>query len=119
MPWLRPDPIARIDTMSLEDIAKVYEAIPPGVTTRVNLSLFAPAQIPDLIGIEDRRHLDHTGVVLQRSIADLMRYVALVQGANSFDQFGDFSLLIRCRPRPCSNATATSSCTRSAVTCTR
>jgi hypothetical protein len=26
------------------------------------------------------RHLDHTGVVLQRSIADLMRYVALVQG---------------------------------------
>ena len=93
MPWLRPDPIARIDTMSVEDIAKVYDAIPPGVTTRVNLSLFAPAQIPDLIGLEDRRHLDHTGVVLQRSIADLMRYVALVQGANSFDQFGDFSLL--------------------------
>jgi hypothetical protein len=93
MPWLRPDPIARVETMSLEDLASVYEAIPPGVTTRVNLSLFAPAQIPDLIGIQDRRHLDHTGVVLQRSIADLMRYVALVQGANSFDQFGDFSLL--------------------------
>jgi hypothetical protein len=93
MPWLRPDPIARIDSMPLEEIARVYAAIPPGVTTRVNLSLFAPAQIPDLIGLEDRRHLDHTGVVLQRSIADLMRYVALVQGANSFDQFGDFSLL--------------------------
>jgi hypothetical protein len=93
MPWLRPDPVARIDSMSLEDIATAYDAIPTGVTTRVNLSLFTPAQIPDLIGLQDRRHLDHTGIVLQRSIGDLMRYVALVQGANSFDRFGDFRLL--------------------------
>lgn len=93
MPWLRPDPMARIDTMSLEDIARVYDGIPAGVTTRVNLSLFTPAQIPDLIGVQERRHLDHTGIVVQRSIEDLMRYVALVQGANSFDRFGDFSLL--------------------------
>ena len=69
MPWLRPDPAARVNEMSIEDIARVYDAIPPGVTTRVNLSLFTPAQIPDLIGIQDRRHLDHTGIVLQRSIA--------------------------------------------------
>jgi hypothetical protein len=93
MPWLAPDPIARVDKMSIDDIAGVYEAIPPGVTTRVNLSLFTPAQIPDLIGIEERRHLDHTGVVLQRSIGDLMRYVALVQGANALDRFGDFWLM--------------------------
>jgi hypothetical protein len=93
MPWLRPDPVARIGSMSIDDIANAYDAIPPGVTTRVNLSLFTPAQIPDLIGLQDRRHLDHTGIVLQRSIGDLMRYVALVQGANSFDRFGDFRLL--------------------------
>ena len=93
MPWLQPDPIGRVDTMSMDDIARVYESIPPGVTTRVNLSLFTPAQIPDLIGIEDRKHLDHTGIVLQRSIADLMRYVALVQGANALDRFGTFWLM--------------------------
>src|SRR6185503_5387268 len=93
MPWLRPDPVAGVAAMSIDDIAGVYAAIPPGVTTRVNLSLFTPAQIPDLIGVRDRRHLDHTGVVIQRSIADLMRYVALVQGANSFDRFGDFTLM--------------------------
>jgi hypothetical protein len=92
MPWLTPDPMARIDTMSLDEIASAYEAIPPGVTTRVNLSLFSATQIPSLIGIADLRHLDHTGVVVQRSIADLMRYVALVQGANSLDHFGDFKL---------------------------
>lgn len=93
MPWLRPDPMAPIDRMSVDDIAAAYEAISPGVTTRVNLSLFSPAQIPDLIGLADRRHLDHTGIVLQRSIGDLMRYVALGQGANSFDRFGDFALM--------------------------
>jgi hypothetical protein len=93
MPWLRPDPAARIDTMTLEDIARAYDAIPPGVTTRVNLSVFTPAQIPDLIGVQERRHLDHTGIVEQRSIGDLMRYAALVQGANSFDRFGDFALI--------------------------
>src|SRR5207244_7247677 len=91
--WLEPGPMARIDGMSVNEIAAAYEAISPGTTTRVNLSLFSPAQIPDLIGVAARRHLDHTGIVLQRSIADLMRYVALVQGANSFDRFGDFALL--------------------------
>jgi len=93
LPWLRPDPLERIDRMSIEDIARAYESIPPGVTTRVNLSLFIPAQIPNLIGVCDLKHLDHTGIVRQRSTADLMRYVALVQGGNSFDRFGDFALL--------------------------
>jgi len=93
MPWLTPDPVARVATMTIDEIASVYEAIPPGASTRVNLSLFAPAQIPDLIGVQERRFLDHTGLVRQRSIADLMRYVAIVQGANAFDRFGDFLLV--------------------------
>jgi len=93
MPWLTPDPIARVATMSIDEIASVYERVPVGASTRVNLSLFAPAQIPDLIRLEERRFLDHTGLVQQRSIADLMRYVAIVQGANAFDHFGDFRLV--------------------------
>jgi hypothetical protein len=93
MPWLNPDPIARVSAMSIDEIASVYEAIPVGASTRVNLSLFAPAQIPDLIGVGERRFLDHTGLVQQRSIADLMRYLAIVQGANAFDSFGDFRLV--------------------------
>jgi hypothetical protein len=79
--------------MSIDQIAAVYEAVPTGASTRVNLSLFAPAQIPDLIGVQERRFLDHTGLVRQRSIADLMRYVAIVQGANAFDRFGDVLLV--------------------------
>ena len=93
MPWLTPDPIARVASMSIDEIASAYEAVPVGASTRVNLSLFAAAQIPDLIGVGERRFLDHTGLVQQRSIADLMRYVAIVQGANAFDRFGDFHLV--------------------------
>ena len=93
MPWLTPDPIARVATMSIDEIARTYEAVPVGASTRVNLSLFTPAQIPDLIGVRERRFLDHTGLIQQRSIADLMRYVAIVQGANAFDRFGDFLLV--------------------------
>jgi len=93
MPWLTPDPIARVASMSIDEIARVYDTVPAGASTRVNLSLFTPAQIPDLIGVEERRFLDHTGLVQQRSIADLMRYVAIVQGANAFDRFGDFLLV--------------------------
>lgn len=93
MPWLTPDPIARVASMSIDEIARAYDAVPAGASTRVNLSLFAPAQIPDLIGVKDRAFLDHTGLVRQRSIDDLMRYVAIVQGANAFDRFGDFLLV--------------------------
>jgi cytochrome c2 len=93
VPWLTPNPVDAVDRMSIDDIANVYDRVPAGVTTRVNLSLFQPAQIPDLIGVKDIRHLDHTGMVVQRSAADLMRYTALVQGANSFDRFGSFALL--------------------------
>jgi hypothetical protein len=93
MPWLTPDPMARVASMSIDEIARVYDAVPVGASTRVNLSLFTPAQIPDLIGVQERRFLDHTGLVRQRSIADLMRYVAIVQGANAFDRFGDFLLV--------------------------
>ena len=52
----------------------------------------APPQIPDLIGIRDRRYLNHTGTHLHRSVGDLMRYAALAQGAEAGSSWGDFRL---------------------------
>jgi hypothetical protein len=49
-----------------------------------------PPQIPDLIGIKDRKYLDHTGLQLHRSIADMMRYAALNQGADNLASYGGF-----------------------------
>jgi hypothetical protein len=42
--------------------------------------MFYPAQVPDLIGVKDRRYLDRTGLQQQRSVADLMRYAAMNRG---------------------------------------
>jgi hypothetical protein len=92
MPWLNPDPGDRIQSMSFDDIMAAYDGHPAGVVTRRHTSLLYSSQIPDLIGLRDRRYFDHTGLVRHRSIGDLMRYAALVQGADRFDRFGDFSL---------------------------
>lgn len=89
MPWLEDDPNRRAQTMSLGDLIAAGEAIPPGVTARSNTSIFLPPQIPDLIGVEHRRYLDHTGLVRQRDIGDFMRYCSLVQDVFKLDRYGD------------------------------
>jgi hypothetical protein len=89
-PWLRPDPEERIDNMSMEEIASVFQAVPPGVGLRQRGSTFTPIQIPDLIGVKQRLYLDRTGLEVHRSIGDLMRYVALNQGADSLASYAGF-----------------------------
>lgn len=81
-PWLRPDPLERITQITLDELMSVYEAIPPGVIARHGASPHYPVQVPDLIGIKDRRYLDRTGLVRHRDIGDLMRYGALNQDAD-------------------------------------
>jgi len=54
--------------------------MPLGVVARHGTSLFTPVQIPDLIGIRERRYLDHTGLMQHRDIGDLLRYAALNNG---------------------------------------
>jgi hypothetical protein len=93
VPWLPDDPNRLARTLSLPELIAAGEAIPPGVTARSNTSIFLPPQIPDLIGVEERRYLDHTGLVRQRSIGDLMRYSSLVQDVFKLDRYGDGKLL--------------------------
>ncbi len=90
VPWLRPDPHASLDAMTIEEISAAHEAIPPGVFARHRSSPFSPPQIPDLIGVKDRKYLDRTGLVRQRSVADFMRYAALNQGADDFASHDGF-----------------------------
>jgi hypothetical protein len=89
-PWSRSDPSAALDKMSLEQLAATHEAIPPGVVARHRSSPLDPTQVPDLIGVRDRRHLDRTGLQLHRSIVDLMRYAALNQGADDLASYDGF-----------------------------
>jgi hypothetical protein len=49
-----------------------------------------PVHIPSLIGVQDRKYLDATGLVRNRSIGDLMRYAILNEGLDTLAHFGDF-----------------------------
>ena len=89
-PYLRPDPQDRIDAMSIEEITALFDSYPPGVSLRQRGNSFLPIQVPDLIGVKDRRYLDRTGLEMQRSISDLMRYAALNQGGDSLASYAGF-----------------------------
>ena len=88
-PWLRPNP-AEEYVGTIEESIAAREAVPPGLSIREGTSIRYAAQIPDLIGVKDRRYLDHTGLVRHRSIADLMRYAALNQDTQLLARYGDF-----------------------------
>lgn len=90
MPWLRPDPTTRLAQASLDELVTIYEAIPPGVLARQGASPLSPVQVPDLIGIKDRRYLDRTGLIRHRDIGDLMRYGALNQDGDVLSRYGGF-----------------------------
>ena len=89
-PWLRPDPLADLGKKSVEDLASAHALVPPGVLARHGSGVWSPVQVPDLIGIKDRKYLDRTGLIRHRDIGDLMRYAALNQDADSFARHGDF-----------------------------
>ncbi len=89
-PWMKPDPHASLIQGSKEEICSNEEAIPPGVIARNGTSPLYPTQIPNLIGLKDIRYIDFTGLVRHRSMVDLMRYVALAQGADFVSSYGSF-----------------------------
>jgi len=89
-PFLHPDPEERIDTMTIEQLASLFESYPPGVAPRHRGNSFVGIQIPDLIGVKDRHYLDRTGLEIHRSIGDMMRYAAMNQGADSLASYGGF-----------------------------
>ena len=90
----------RAASLSLETLASAHDAIPPGVLARHRSSTAIPPQIPDLIGVKDRRYLDRTGLQQHRSLVDLMRYAALNQGMDDLASFGDFIPLAADGKRP-------------------
>jgi hypothetical protein len=89
-PYLRPDPQDRLDTMTIDEIADLFDSYPPGVSLRHRGNSFLAIQVPDLIGLKDRRYFDRTGLEIHRSIGDLMRYAAMNQGGDSLASYAGF-----------------------------
>ena len=92
-PWKQDDPHLKLRSMTHPEIAAWFAAgIRGGAVPRWNGSLYYPAKVPDLIGIRDRRYIDHTGTHLNRGPADIMRYAALVSWAEA-TRFGPHATL--------------------------
>ena len=90
VPWLPPSEQADYSRMSAEEIAATHANIPAGLFARQRSSALYPPQIPDLIGVKDRRYLDRTGLQQHRSIVDMMRYAALNQGGDNLASYEGF-----------------------------
>jgi Di-haem oxidoreductase, putative peroxidase len=87
-PWVTPR--AEFAKVTNDELARRYEAMPAGVLERQGTGSTHPVKVPSLIGIENVRYLDSTGLVRHRSIGDLMRYDILNTGLDVIAHFGDF-----------------------------
>jgi hypothetical protein len=92
VPWLERDIHQELKSMKPPELGALFRSQIPGIFARFNGSPFYPTKVPDLIGIRDRKYIDHTGTHRHREIGDLMRYAALVSLADSAD-FGPHRLL--------------------------
>jgi hypothetical protein len=93
VPWRADDINLKLKTITDDEDRELTAAFRrSGGLARWNGSLYYPAKFPDLIGIKDRKYLDHTATHLHRGIGDLMRYAALVSFADSVD-FGSYHVL--------------------------
>jgi len=82
VPWHKDDIHERFKTMTLEEIGQVDGFPQPGTFSRFNGSPYYITKIPDLIGIKDRRYIDHTGTHVNRGPEDIARYAILVSVAD-------------------------------------
>ncbi len=86
-------------TTKVEYDAYIGGIVRGGGVPRWGGSLSDPAKMPDLIGIKDRKYIDHTATHLHRGIGDLMRYAALVSFAEATD-YGPHHILAESSKRP-------------------
>jgi hypothetical protein len=73
-----------------EEIIAELMACPGGAMARQGMAFDLPIRVPSLIGLEDIKYLDHTGLMRHRGPADLMRYAALNQGMDLLTSYNGF-----------------------------
>lgn len=93
VPWRSDDVHQKLKTFTQDQYEELDTAFrSSGGIARWNGSLYYPAKVPNLIGIRDRKYIDHTATHLHRGIGDLIRYAALVSFAEAAD-FGSYHVL--------------------------
>jgi hypothetical protein len=91
-PWIANDIHEGLKSMTEDEAAALFFSAPPGAFARFNGSPYYMTKVPDLIGIKDRKYIDHTGTHRLRGPEDVMRYAALVSCCDVAD-FGPHRIL--------------------------
>ena len=73
-----------LNRRSNEEIIATFDAMLPGVAMRPGFSYLDPPKIADLIGVRDRRYLDLTVRLTNRSVTDIARYGSMCPSFNYF-----------------------------------
>ena len=92
VPWIVNDIHDSLKAMNEEESRMLAASAPPGTFARFNGSPYYLTKVPDLIGIKDRKYIDHTATHRLRGPADVMRYAAVVSCCDPAD-FGSHRLL--------------------------
>lgn len=92
VPWLAGDIHESLKTMTGAEVGELFSSGTPGTFARFNGSPYYMTKVPDLIGIKDRKYIDHTATHRLRGPADVMRYAALVSCCDPAD-FGSHRIL--------------------------
>jgi hypothetical protein len=61
-PFAPGDPHGKLLASGRESILEAYKAVPEGAFGRQGTSILYPPQAPNLIGVKDRKYLDHGGL---------------------------------------------------------
>lgn len=94
VPWIQDDVHEGMKLKSPAELGRITFRIGAarGLFPRWNGSPYYTTKVPDLIGIKDRRYIDHTATHQHRGPGDVMRYAALVTYSDISD-FGPHRLL--------------------------
>jgi Di-haem oxidoreductase, putative peroxidase len=87
-PWITKR--EEFESITIEEYARRNAAMQPGVVGRHGTSDLSPSKVPSLIGLQDIKYLDSTGLMRHRSTGDLMRYAIVNYGLDITAYYGDF-----------------------------
>jgi hypothetical protein len=89
-PWIKHESQEFIKKPEPKKATGILMATVPGVMHRHSSTLGAPTAIPDLFNLKERKYLDRTGMLLNRDIGDMMRYIVLNQEMDFTNSYGGF-----------------------------
>lgn len=92
-PFVAGDPHGKLIASGKDSLVAAYRAVPEGAFGRQGTSILYPPQAPNLIGVKDRKYLDHGGLGQHRNIEDMMRYIAMNQALDFLNFYGDYNPL--------------------------